>query len=341
MGMINSQTHLGGNVFEVRLVLSCPEGGQKMALIRIFTLSLAALPFIGTTVFAQDARQYRAWDRNNDGALTRAEWRGPLQEFRERDWNGDGVLSGREIWNDAWDQNDGWATTQFSRMDRNGNGRIARGEWRGDRVMFRSVDRNRDNQITREEFLNANAGLMSTPANAFDALDADFSERVERDDWRGTRPAFNRLDLNRDGVLTRRELAVSDVARTSTGNVSGAIEKAIVVDPRQPWTHTGIYVNVGDVVTYRATGTIELSLGATDRATPAGALSGRTASNSPRPDQKAGRLLLRVGNGPVSVMGESGSFTVSQSGQLSLGVNDDHFADNSGEYRVWLAINPR
>ena len=36
-------------------------------------------------------------DRNRDGVVTRAEWRGSAQSFRNHDWNGDGRLSGDEI----------------------------------------------------------------------------------------------------------------------------------------------------------------------------------------------------------------------------------------------------
>jgi Ca2+-binding EF-hand superfamily protein len=310
-----------------------------MALHRNLILALVALPFVGSTVLGQDARQYRAWDRNSDGVITRAEWRGPLQEFRERDWNSDGVLSGREVWNEAFDQEDKWDVNDFVSLDRNRNGRLSRAEWRADRETFLRVDRNGDNQITRAEFLNANAG-NATEAAHFDALDRDLSERIERDEWTGTRAAFNRMDANRDGVLTRRELTRGDVARTAFDD-RGAVEHTIVVDSRQQWTNTGIFVNVGDLVTYRATGTIAMGSGDNDRATANGAFSGRKAGNSPRPDQPAGMLLLRVANGSVSAVGESGSFRVQQSGQLSLGVNDDHMADNSGEYRVWVAVDPR
>jgi hypothetical protein len=100
-------------------------------------------------------------------------------------------------------------------------------------------------------------------------------------------------------------------------------------------------VDVGDVVTYRAQGNIQLSTGGDDRATPAGSLSGRNARNSPRPDQKAGGLLIRVGNASVGFLGDSGSFTAQNSGEVFLGVNDDHFEDNSGEYRVMLSIRQR
>jgi hypothetical protein len=36
-------------------------------------------------------------DRNNDGVITRDEWRGSEQSFNVRDWNGDGKLSGNEV----------------------------------------------------------------------------------------------------------------------------------------------------------------------------------------------------------------------------------------------------
>ncbi len=114
----------------------------------------------------------------------------------------------------------------------------------------------------------------------------------------------------------------------------------IIVDSRQEWTDTGMFVNAGDLVTFRAQGTILMTTGADDRATPAGSLTGRTASNSPRPDQRAGTLLLRIGNA-MEAAGASGTFRARTSGRLYLGVNDDHFADNSGEYRVVLSISPQ
>jgi Ca2+-binding EF-hand superfamily protein len=38
-------------------------------------------------------------------------------------------------------------------------------------------------------------------------LDSDRSGTISRPEWRGRPAAFDRLDRNRDGVLTRRELA--------------------------------------------------------------------------------------------------------------------------------------
>jgi Ca2+-binding EF-hand superfamily protein len=352
-----------------------------MALHRSLIFAFAALPFLLTNASAQGSARYRDWDRNYDGVITRAEWRGTLQEFRERDWNRDGVLSGNEVRDDDPSTLDNWDAQTFVTLDRNRNGRLSRGEWRGDLTTFRRVDRNADNQITRAEFMNAAVSADDEIVEDFDTLDYDRTGRIERDEWNGTRAAFNRLDTNRDGVLTRRELSGSTTAvsrgpfdtldynnngvisvgewRSGYGNFSDydrnrdgiitrgeynsgtdrmVLEDTIIVDSREPWTTTNVYVNAGDVVTYRAEGTIQMSTNGNDRSTPAGSVSGRTAKNSPRPDQRAGGLLIRVGNGSVVFAGENGSFTAQSSGQLYLGVNDDHFPDNNGQYRVVVSV---
>ena len=41
--------------------------------------------------------RFRAMDQNNDGVVTRAEWRGSAQSFEQHDWNNDGVLSVDEV----------------------------------------------------------------------------------------------------------------------------------------------------------------------------------------------------------------------------------------------------
>jgi Ca2+-binding EF-hand superfamily protein len=323
------------------------------------------------------AQNYLSWDRNGDGVVTRTEWRGTAQEFRERDWNRDGVISGDELANqDTWSSEG----QTFAVMDRNGDGRVNRGEWRGSRAEFRQADRNGDNMISRSEFMNLDAGSVDDGLGNFDELDDNRNGRLERAEWIGTRAAFNRLDMNRDGVLSRREMAASDVVpagaetfdildmnnngvvsrgewRTGLGpftqydaNRDGVItrgeydgpdatdERLFIVDTRQAWTDTGIQVNAGDLVTFRADGSSQLRTGTNDPATPAGSLTGRNASNSPRPDRPAGALLVRVGN-TIEAVGASGSFTARSSGRVFLGVNDDHFADNSGEYRVFITTS--
>ena len=77
-------------------------------------------------------------DTDRDGVVTRAEWRGSAQAFRNNDRNGDGVLSGDEVRN----PDEGGETIarpapgQFAELDVNQDRRISRDEWRGSRRSF-------------------------------------------------------------------------------------------------------------------------------------------------------------------------------------------------------------
>jgi hypothetical protein len=100
--------------------------------------------------------RFRGMDRNRDGRITRAEWRGNDQSFRVHDRNGDGVLAGREVRaNNARRRNrnrdDGARVDALGRLDRNRDGVISRGEWTGTRSDFNRLDRNRDGRITSAE----------------------------------------------------------------------------------------------------------------------------------------------------------------------------------------------
>ena len=188
-----------------------------MAVHRLSILAFCTLPFLVADAAAQTGR-YRAWDRNNDGAITRAEWRGTPQEFRDRDMNRDGVLSGTEVEEQDWEESsENWDLDTFMALDRNRNGRIARGEWRGDVTTFRRVDRNGDNQITRAEFLNANAGYdADMDVTDFSTLDSNYNGRIERREWAGTLVTFDRLDVNGDGWLTRQDRSTARPIGRST-----------------------------------------------------------------------------------------------------------------------------
>ncbi len=105
--------------------------------------------------------RFRGMDADNDGVITRAEWRGNDQSFREHDTNGDGVLSGDEVWVPAARSQTATQDrvrreerlARFTRADRNGDGRISFREWTGSEAMFDRMDRNRDEFISRDEFM--------------------------------------------------------------------------------------------------------------------------------------------------------------------------------------------
>ena len=105
----------------------------------------------------REQMRFRAMDIDNDGVITRDEWRGNEQSFREHDLNHDGVLSGEEVYprvvNDRADRSRREEmAARFERADRNGDGRIARREWTGTTAAFKRLDDDGDGMVTRQEY---------------------------------------------------------------------------------------------------------------------------------------------------------------------------------------------
>ena len=121
----------------------------------------------------------------------------------------------------------------------------------------------------------------------------------------------------------------------STANLQAPSGSGISVNPKQPWTATGMTVRKGEVLHFNATGEVQLSADANDVATAFGSKAGRKAANAPLPNVLAGALIGRIGaNGQPFAFGSGVPVTMPAAGQLFLGINDDGFDDNQGELRV-------
>jgi Ca2+-binding EF-hand superfamily protein len=199
-----------------------------------------------TELSRQSAEQMRFYgmDKDNDGVITRAEWSGNDQSFREHDTNGDGVLSGDEVRPGGVPlPGQGRSVVRFDQADRNGDGRIARDEWTGNAAAFTRMDRNGDGVLTRDEFSTAfadrPAGTSGNGATSqtdrsrreditarFNRVDRNGDGRIARDEWTGNAAAFTRMDRNGDGVITREEYSTAIANRPSGAaappNASGA-----------------------------------------------------------------------------------------------------------------------
>ncbi|HEU4935837.1 MAG TPA: hypothetical protein VFT39_05240 [Vicinamibacterales bacterium] len=152
-----------------------------------------------------------------------------------------------------------------------------------------------------------------------------------------------------------RDISSSEVnhivlARPSSGvatsganpNLQAPSGTGITVSAKQPWTSTGMTVRKGEVLSINATGEVQLSTDSSDVATPFGSKSGRKATNAPLPNVPAGALIGRIGaNGQPFGIGSGVQVPMPQQGQLFLGINDDGFGDNQGEYRVDIARTNR
>ena len=108
----------------------------------------------------------------------------------------------------------------------------------------------------------------------------------------------------------------------------------IVVPAHQFWTATGVTVRRGELITFATSGEIQLSTDASDIAGSAGSRNNRTAPNAPLPSNLTGALIGRIDNGPAFAIGNQTSVRMPAAGVLYLGINDDHVADNRGEFRV-------
>ena len=102
--------------------------------------------------------RFQAMDTDHDGVITRAEWRGSDEAFRQQDTNHDGVLSGKEVAPRPSTQlsvrQRDELVAQFTRADRDGDRRLRRNEWTLDLGSFEQADANGDGMVTRGEFLN-------------------------------------------------------------------------------------------------------------------------------------------------------------------------------------------
>jgi hypothetical protein len=139
-----------------------------------------------------------------------------------------------------------------------------------------------------------------------------------------TPSSASRLYLGRDepGITSQTD-----------GGAFGSRE-AIVVSAREDWTATGLTVRRGEMITFQARGDVQLSADNNDRARPSGSYSNRVAPAAPIRNAPAGALIGRVG-GTVFLIGDGqAGIRIPASGELFLGINDDHFPDNQGSYEV-------
>ena len=187
-------------------------------------IGFAAALLIWTTD-AQAQTRFEGMDRNNDGIITRAEWRGNFQSFRNQDWNGDGVLSGEEVRpggrrqvnanrNQDWNRDgrvdnvDTQIAQRYRGYDMDNDNRVARNEWPGAERLFTRLDANRDGYLTMQEYVQGggfNLDAQGGAPNRFVNVDTNRDGWITRSEWAFGGDDFTRLDVNRDNRISRFE----------------------------------------------------------------------------------------------------------------------------------------
>lgn len=162
----------------------------------------------------------------------------------------------------------------------------------------------------------------------------------------GTRP----LRITVDTPSGRRDFVSSEVAQIflatppgpaiATAPVPATPPGSIRVDANEPWVDSGIDVTRGDRVSFNASGHIKLAPDASS------GVNGNPALQSkqyPMTGAAAGALIGKVGmmGAPFLVGSNTQPIAMTDSGRLMLGVNDDHFSDNTGAYLTTVTVEPR
>lgn len=165
-------------------------------------------------------------------------------------------------------------------------------------------------------------------------IGGDFVQWVNEAGQRGNYPIrdVSRLYLNPQSART----VFLDSTKQPT-IVDTAAQGAIRVDANQPWVETGIVVRRGDRLLFNATGDITLAPGVSS------GVNGTPAFKShayPVPAAAAGALIGRVGGRAFAIGSETQPIAMPSDGRLMLGVNDDHFDDNTGFFSV-VITQPR
>ncbi|MEY4636223.1 MAG: hypothetical protein RJA55_2021 [Acidobacteriota bacterium] len=290
-------------------------------------LSFAALftPLLLASSTAEQARaarmRFEVMDRNGDGQISREEWQGSARSFTVHDWNGDGRLSGDEVRVGARRNNDrevadhapsrserflNWTDAGFSGLDHNRDHRITANEWHFNLESFRRADWNRDDVLTREEFLGQ--GEDDDRNDSFDDLDLNNNGLVERDEWHASATMFSLLDRDRNGVLSRYEV-VGSLPSADTFDEFGDLDvnrNAVIERAEWHWSNASFLSRDSDRDGRLSRREFEASGGAPAVATAAGTQTVRVNAQ-----QRWTDAALSVRAGDTITFDASGSITMS------------------------------
>jgi Ca2+-binding EF-hand superfamily protein len=229
---------------------------------------------------------------------------------------------------------------RFRAMDVNRDGVIARREWQGSNQSFRVHDWNNDGVLSGDEVVTGrfrqgrNADFEDFDrAEEFEFLDANNNGRIEEREWHASVRAFDQLDRNNDGVLSRAEF----VRAGATAGTAATAGQTVAVAADRQWSDTGINVRAGETITINADGRIRLARDTRDFVTAAGAET--RVADATMPNAPIGGLIARFGDSAPVFVGQGRTFRAPRAGRLYLGVNDSYFDDNTGQFNARVDVN--
>ena len=162
------------------------------------------------------------WDTNEDGQLTKEEFKGPDEMFERLDADGDGVITKAEVeavraqrGQRGGDPAQRWQH-MLERVDANNDGQISKDEFQGEDEVFDRLDGNGDGTLSQEEFVAATRRRGQGGGDPgqwwqrmLERADANKDGKLSKEEFQGPDEMFDRFDADGDGILTQEEFTAA------------------------------------------------------------------------------------------------------------------------------------
>ena len=141
-----------------------------------------------------------ALDRNADLQVSLEEFDGDVRDFLHIDRNSSGRISAEELERAIEVEDD--ALRRVASADKDGDGLVSPGEFKGSSRRFRYLDENLDGRIAPEEYVTSQRRLRER----MDSDDLDDDHKLSKAEFAGSAAKFEKFDENKDGFIDRDEL---------------------------------------------------------------------------------------------------------------------------------------
>jgi len=158
--------------------------------------------------YSDTGTRFHGLDRNNDGRISRSEWKGHSNAFSVHDSNRDGFLSGMEVSSWSSHSNRAGMRYMFNDLDMNNNGVLSMSEYPGTRNQFRSVDSNNDGVLSRSE------AVSHTWVVSRNSMDRNNDRLFGGNEWNTGSRSFTNMDRDGNRMINNSDINYADGRRT-------------------------------------------------------------------------------------------------------------------------------
>ncbi|MHC4731710.1 MAG: EF-hand domain-containing protein [Planctomycetota bacterium] len=158
---------------------------------------------------------FNRFDENGDGKIAAEEWKSRPELFARFDVNGDGFITRGELTPKGprggrrakmYDARSGKDSAAFlAKFDKNRDGKVSKEECPHER-RFAEIDADGDGTLSETEIKDAMDKRQREEAyDLFERLDLNRDGKITREEFTGPAAAFERLDRNNDGVIDKAD----------------------------------------------------------------------------------------------------------------------------------------